>query len=172
MPRDRGRAPQRKAGPSRGPASSKINSSAMENSTAGRARQARARAAVRREAAGHLELLHQLGAAGDVFNLRLVRPGDATPDWIARVVVGWLKGPPEEAECPVCERVLGLAAAFSLWTGDDDLGMGIISGICASCAQLSDGELLDLLFAALGRSGLFSDLRRLDPLHYHAGGRA
>jgi hypothetical protein len=131
-------------------------------------------------AAVYLEFLRQLGGAGNIFNVHLIRPGDVPPDWITEQIEEWLGavwGGQRKAECLGCGFGFSVGGpdpgAFSVCApAIDKPAVALLSGICSRCAGLSDGDLFTELYRALEESEIFSNLRRLDPVNMHGGGQA
>jgi len=102
------------------------------------------------------------------FLAEVIRRGDPPPGpatWAA--VASWLtwRQTAPHCTCVFCDAPLARALPAGFVVITPSPGAGHISGICFLCAALPDAGLLHwaaYLFAA----------RRIDPIHFHDGGRA
>ena len=139
------------------------------------------RAARRREQAERRrrsKIWRSLIAQGSgVYSVTLWRAGGDLPDgrtcaaiaqWAAAVATGDL-----DPLCLGCDHHPGVRpAAFSILAPHADHPDALsVTGVCRSCADRSDADLVALALAIMKRD-VFHDLRPPQSVHLHAGGRA
>jgi hypothetical protein len=115
---------------------------------------------------------------GGTYTITIWRVGGPIPDGLSRAAIDqWVEAVAAgglDALCLGCDRHPGVRpAAFSILQPFVDAPDAMsVTGVCRSCADRSDADLVALALAVMKRD-VFHDLRPLNPAHMHgAGGRA
>jgi hypothetical protein len=143
--------------------------------TGNRAARRREQAERRRRAATWKRLIKQ---GGGCYAVTIWRVGGPVPDPVAcEAIISWTRavatGELVDPLCGCCDRRPVPPAAFAVLAPFVDAAPEAVSvsGICPACAARSNSGLTAAVTAVMKRD-VFHDLRPLQPVHMHAGGRA